>query len=625
MLKSLSFFVRYFIFWILFFAFNRLAFEIWNADKFAEISFLELSKTFVYGMHMDASMTGYFCVIPFLIAIICWMVPKLKFPHKFLRAYTLVLATITILITATDFNIYTEWGTKINSKVLDFLIETPKEALASAGSIPLFKISIYILFLGLIAHYLYQWTVKRKHIIGNKTSLLYKIPCSLLILGLTFLAIRGGWKIAPMNPSQVYFSDKPILNHAALNSNWLLLSNYLKKPATTNPFLYFDKNEADSIVSNLYTSAKDSTTYILNTPKPNIVLVILESFTADVVAELGGEKGITPHFSALIKDGLLFKNIYSSSDRTDKGLIATLSAFPSQGPRSIIKENNKQEKLPSISKELNQHGYQTSFFYGGYTEFANFKSYLLTHQFKHLVDANSYESKDLTSKWGAYDEITFDKQLAFLNTEKQPFFSTLLTLTNHEPFEIPAKKQFGDKNIEDKFRSTSYYTSECIANYLTEAKKQDWYKNTLFIFVADHGHRLPKNLYEIHDAQRYRIPLLIYGDALKSEFKGQQIETYGNQTDLATTLLAQLKIPHQNFKYSANLLNPLRSGFSFFNWQNGFGLVSEKLSLAYDPVANRSIYFLPDSASAAEKETALNSAKALMQNVYEDYLIMDMR
>src|SRR5690606_34368279 len=132
-----------------------------------------------------------------------------------------------------------------------------------------------------------------------------------------------------------------------------------------------------------------------------------------------------PHLSNLINDGLLFTNIYSSSDRTDKGIIATLSAFPSQGARSIIKENNKQENLPSISKALSNHGYNTSFFYGGYTEFANFKSYLLTHQFKTLVDAGSYESKDLTSKWGAYDEVTFGKQLAFLNKEKQPFFSTL--------------------------------------------------------------------------------------------------------------------------------------------------------------------------------------------------------
>src|SRR5690606_1630627 len=157
----------------------------------------------------------------------------------------------------------------------------------------------------------------------------------------------------------------------------------------------------------------DSTLMILKTDKPNIVLVIMESFTADVVAELGGEPNVTPHFSNLIKDGLLFDHIYSSSDRTDKGLVAILSAFPSQGPRSIIKENDKQEKLPSISKELSKSGYFTSFFYGGYTEFANFKSYLLSHQFKTLIDASSIKSKDLTSKWGAYDEVAFQNQLDF--------------------------------------------------------------------------------------------------------------------------------------------------------------------------------------------------------------------
>src|SRR5690606_42039334 len=104
-----------------------------------------------------------------------------------------------------------------------------------------------------------------------------------------------------------------------------------------------------------------------------------------------------------------------------------------------------------------------------------------------------------------------------------------------------------------------------------------------------------------------------------------RLKIYGNQTDLAATLLAQLNISLADFKYSTNLLNPLRTGFSFFNWQNGFGFVSEKISLAYDPIANQSIYFRPDSVSELEKNTALDKAKALMQSVYEDYLTIDSR
>ncbi|ADY51889.1 sulfatase [Pseudopedobacter saltans DSM 12145] len=620
MLKSLAFFLRYYLFWVLFFAANRVAFELWNRTKFDGISSSEILKTFLYGLHMDTSMASYFCVIPFLTAICKWLVPKIGFPNKFLSVYTAVLSFITILITIVDFNIYTEWGSKISAKVIDLAIESPKEALASSSSSPLSFILFYFLILLGVAYILYRYIVPTGFRFKNKTGTVSKALISLLILGFTFLGIRGGWKIAPMNPSQVYFSDKPILNHSALNTNWLLMSNYVKKADTKNPFLYFSQEKADSLVKNLYTPTVDTTLRILNTDRPNIVLVIIESFTANLVKELGGEAQVTPQFSDLIKEGLLFDRIYSSSDRTDKGIIAILSAFPSQGPRSIIKENDKQEKLPSISKELAKNGYHTSFFYGGYSEFSNFKSYLLSHQFNTLIDANSFNSEDLTSKWGAYDEITVQKQLSFLKNEKQPFFSTLLTLSNHEPFALPSRGKFGDSNVADKFRSTAYYTADQLKNFVQTAKRENWYNNTIFIFVADHGHRLPKENNEIFQPERYHIPLLIYGGGLKTEFKGRKISLYGNQTDIAATLLKQLNLSHANFKYSNNLLNPISNGFSFYVWQNGFGLTTKDGAVSFDPIANRIIYTEPKDLSKNKKEQQLQNAKVLMQSVYQDYL-----
>src|SRR5690606_33476690 len=124
--------------------------------------------------------------------------------------------------------------------------------------------------------------ILNKNQFQDKTSVFIKIPIALFLLGLTFLGIRGGWGISPMNPSKVYFSNKPILNHAALNTNWLLLSNYLKKADNTNPYNYFTKEQTDSLVKALYPKTKGEQAEILNTPNPNVVLFILESFTADV-------------------------------------------------------------------------------------------------------------------------------------------------------------------------------------------------------------------------------------------------------------------------------------------------------------------------------------------------------
>ena len=109
------------------------------------------------------------------------------------------------------------------------------------------------------------------------------------------------------------------------------------------------------------------------------------------------------------------------------------------------------------------------------------------------IDKNSFDQKDMNSKWGAYDALVFNRQLKELNQTKQPFFSTILSLTNHEPFEVRGKAKFGTKDNIAKFKSTAYYTDSCINEYLIEAKKQEWFKNTLFIFIADHGHPLPKS------------------------------------------------------------------------------------------------------------------------------------
>lgn len=619
MLKSVSFFPRYFLFWIVFFFINRALFEFWNIDNLKEISLDQILLTFIYGLHMDASMAAYISIIPFIIFIITWLIPSIPLGEKLILYYTFFLIFLTTLITGIDLNIYVEWGSKINYRAIEFFLQSPSEAMASSASSPLYITFFIIVMLSFFGFFLSNKFIFNQHPDIKASTFLIKLPIALLFLGLTFLAIRGGWGVAPMNPSKVYFSSIPVLNHAALNTNWLLMSDIVKNRKRENPYQYISKEEAETIVENLYPKNQNSTTSILNVKKPNIVFIILESFTADIIKELGGEADITPHFSELIKDGLLFTDFYSSADRTDKGIISILSAFPSQAIKSIIKENNKQEKLPSLIQELSDAAYYTSFFYGGNTEFSNFKSYLLSHNIQYLYDQKSFDSKEITSNWGAFDEVTFDKQLNYLNTAKQPFFSTLLTLTNHEPFQLPGKHEFENNSVQNKFRSTSYYTAQALFNFIEKAKKTDWYNNTLFVIVADHGHRLPKEQNEIYQTNRYHIPLLFLGGALKNNLKGKTNEKTGGQTDIAATLLSQLDLKDSVFKYSNNLFAKEESP-AFYCWDNGFGIKRNGIAVSYDPISKNIIYFKPENISAAEKEKSVLYAKALMQSVYQDYL-----
>jgi phosphoglycerol transferase MdoB-like AlkP superfamily enzyme len=617
-LKSVFAFLRYFLFWLLFFFMERAVFLIYNAGKIAGNPALEIFKVFGYGLWMDASMAGYFCAIPLLVGLILWFIPKVRLSRMYLLTYTGVLVVCCSVITVINFNIYREWGTKVNFRAFEFAFGSPKEALASTGSSPILLSSLILLALIAAGLFLSRKLIQapfHKH--GN---LFLKIPLAFLLLGLNFLAIRGGWQLAPMNESMAYFSTKPILNYAAVNTEWGLATDIKSsKYNTTNPYQYFKAAEAKSIVNNFYQQKSDSTMQVLAEKRPNVVFIIMESFTGNVVSRLGGEPGISNSLDTLMESGIFFDNIYASGGRTDKGVVSVLSGFPAQGSRSIMKENSKQVKIPSVPQTLNSAGYQSTFFYGGESRFFNMKSYLLSHGFGKIIEKEDFNAQDMNSKWGAYDGAVYTRMQAELAKQRQPFFATMLTLTNHEPFELPGKAHFPGDQLENKFRSTAFYADSCLGAFIEQAKRTSWYKHTLFVVVADHGHYLPRTDLEVFDPQRYRIPLLMFGDVIKPEFRGLKVKKIGDQTDIATTVLRQLGQNTMAYTWGKDLFSPASKDFAFFNWDQGFGFVQPGQIITYDAIGKNLLYEREKSRPVLEQQT-VDAGKAFMQQVYQEYI-----
>lgn len=618
MLKSFIVFGRFSLFWISFFFLDRLIFLIYFSERISTIGFKEITKTFLYALRLDASMIAYLSIIPLCVYLVLLFFPKLRFPAILARIYVILFIIVFSIISAANLNLYREWGSKINYRALDMAFNSTQEAIASSSSSPIF-LSVIIMLTLIFTGYIISRKLIRYSFPDYSVSILKKAGISIISLALCFLMLRGGWQLSPINQSMAYFSTESILNHAAVNTEWNLMQDILNnKYGNDNPYKYYSRKEAKEILKELFGKKEDSTVNVLKTFRPNIVLIILESFTAELVGSLGGEKGVSPNLDQLSRDGILFENIYAAAGRTDKGVTATLSAFPSQAIRSIMKQNSKQEKLPGIAQDLAQNSYQTSFYYGGESEFFNMKSYILSHGYQKMTDQHSFRPKDMNSKWGAYDDKVFSKNLNDMDQAKSPFFSTILTLTNHEPFELPGKAQFEGSNVENKFRSTSFYTDSCLGAYIREARQKNWYKNTLFIVIADHSHRLPANLTEF-DPKRYRIPMLFFGDVLKPVFKGVRISKYGNQTDLASTLLSQLNISDKRYPWSKNLLNPKTPGFGFFNWDNGFGFATEEQIISFDNVG-KNIILRRNNADLKIDAELTRKGKAYMQEVFQQYL-----
>ncbi|GAA4333410.1 hypothetical protein GCM10023149_40160 [Mucilaginibacter gynuensis] len=468
----------------------------------------------------------------------------------------------------------------------------------------------------LLSHVIIDYNFKKPQV-----SIYAKPFLALLLVGLNVLVVRGGLQVAPMNQSMAYFSDKQILNQSALNTEWNLLHNTVENFKTPyNPYVFMHPGEATALVNSMYKVERDSTTHILTTNRPNIVIFQLESYTADVIESLGGEKGDAPNFENFIHEGVLFDSVYSAGDRTDKGIVAILSGFPSQAIRTIVVDNGKQERLPALSNVFEKLGYPTSYFYGGESEFMNFKAYLLSHKIDNLIDKKNFEQKDMNSKWGAHDDVVLKKNIKFLKGQQQPFFSYVQTLSNHEPFELPVPPHFPGDDLSNKFRSTAYYTDASLKEYFDLAKKYDWYKNTLFILVADHGHRLPRNNADPFEPEKYHIPLLFFGDVIKPEYRGKRINKLGNQTDIATTLLAQLDLPHNQFKWSKNLLNPYSKPFAFFDWDNGFGFMQPNQVVSYDSGGQQVIFIQNKDQNKQLTDSTLQYGKAFMQQIFTEYM-----
>lgn len=556
---------------------------------------------------MDVSFTSYLCIFPFLLFALNAAFIKLRV-NKIIQIYTVILVLIISFVSTADLELYRAWGFRMDATPLQYL-SSPREMIASASSSPVVGLLAIFILLSVLFVWLYKKFFSKYISIQPARSWLH-LAVSLFLIAFLFVPIRGGIQKIPMNSSDVYFSRKMFANHAAINLPWNIMFSILNRHNTKNPFDYFTNGKDEQMVDSLYNTGPVRIPHILTTQRPNIIFIILESYTAKFMASLGGEKGVTPNIDSIAKDGLLFTNIYAAGDRSEKGQVAVLSGYPNQAITSIIKTPTKTQHLASITQILNKQGYYTSYTYGGELEFANIKSYLLNTGFDKLVSKYSFPESTRTTSWGVHDAIVLDTFFNDIRHQQQPFFATLFTLSSHEPFDVPYHK-FGGSDVTAKFRNSVAYTDSCIGHFIRKLKNDSLWKNTLIVLVADHGHPLPGN--DRDDLpSKFHIPLIFTGGALK--VKGT-IATIGSQTDIITTLLDQFSINRHAFKWGKDLLDSGAHSFAFYCFNNGFGFVTPHGVVTMDNVSHKIIYQQGNVDSSA-----ITNGKAYMQFSYQDFL-----
>ncbi len=599
----LSFLDRFFFTW-----------SVWGRIAEKEDAFY----AFLYAVPLDLSLACYLMVVPTLFFFVQQLFVKREVSRNWLRIYVMIPTFLFAGVTASNIPLYEAWGEKISKRAIVLGLDTMGGVTSSVDFQTIGQGILVLLIFFLCAHYYYHLVVVRfakyaslpKRFIG-----FYFLAIALLL----FTLIRGGYGKATLNQSSVYFSDDNTANHAAVNTYWSFLKD-LTKSTKKSPYQFMEQPEAEKIVSAALGEQSGAVTDVLTTDRPNVILVVLEGVVAQVFEDLGGEKNVTPHMKSLMDEGVCFRRAYAAADRSDKGMVAVMSGFPAQGPESIIKYIPKHEKLPAVGQIFDSLGYATSFYHGGQSEFYNFKSYMFTHGIDRVVDNDDFSVRTQRNSWGVYDHVIAHRMLQDLSVDRKPFFSVFYTIVNHEPFHLEPSYQFGNDTKANAYRSTSFYTDSMLFNFVEEAKKQDWYANTIVVVTSDHGHIYPQAKYGLERPERYHIPLFVFGGALKKEFGGVKVDAVVSQLDVAATLAGFVGADAQRFPYSRSLFAVDRPHVAFFNSNSTFGIVNDQGTISYD-MQKRNVGFtdIPKERSF-HQDSLLHVAKGYYQKVFGDFL-----
>lgn len=608
MRDKLLFFIRLTLFWYGFFVASKIIFLFFNI----QISSKMISAwpgVFVHGFKLDFSTIGYILVLPSIMLALSGLI-KGKWAKSVIRYYSYLLFVLFSLMVIADLEIYREWGFRLDATPL-FYLSNIHDAFAST---PVWKILTMIVIVGLFTWLLIfcynRMLGPEKDYIAKRQWL--NFPVFIIISGLLIIPIRGGFGTAPINTGSVYFHKEQFLNHAALNLPWNVMYSATKAKDMVNPYLFYPHQNTGEIINEFRESGKTKE-FLLKNNRPNILLIVLESFTANVVGCLNDKIDATPKLNSIAKNGLLFSNFYASGVRSDKGLVAILSGFPAQPNTSIMIFPEKTQRLPGLAKSLSEVGYSTSFYYGGDINFASMKSYMINIGFQEIISKEEFPESQNVMSWGVADEFLFKRVSDDIEKSEAPYFKTVFTLASHSPYDIPSKPWKPGKDRDTQFINSIYYTDSCLGSFVNELERLGKLENTLVIFVADHGNLFPGSL-PYSSKEKFHIPMIWYGDALN---KTGIIDKIASQNDIPCTLLEQLSISSDEYIFSRDIFGESYTPEAMYAYNNGFGYINDSVNFSYFQNSDKIV-----KVSGNVTEEISMPAKLFYQAMYDTFLTL---
>lgn len=594
--------------WLLLFILAKILFMLYYHSLYSGKSFGEYIGVLIHGLRLDMATSGYLTALPALFLI---AVPWIRSPRAVslcLKIYLGVMVPVVMMILLVDTGLYGYWDFKLDITPLYYMMTAPGAAMAS--------VSVMMIIGGVIAWaglsvaawfgFIKLMGLKQFHSVER-----FKMGLSgimLLLAAVLFIPIRGGFGVATINLSAAFFSNDMRLNHAAVNPAFSLLYSAMHQKNFGEMFRFMPPGEASAIMTRIGdVHVYEHADTLINTSRPDVYIIILESFSAHLLPSLGGEP-VAEGLDSIAAEGLLFSNAYATSFRTDRAIPAILNGFPSQPTTSLMKYPEKTRHIPSLARSLKDAGYENHYYYGGDPAFANKKTYLLNTGFTDITDMSDFPVDYRRAKWGVPDDKLFDRALDDILARKDttPDFNVIQTLSSHEPFDVPYDDPvYADTPALNAFR----YTDICLSRFINALRQSPKWDNSLIVITPDHYGCYPRISDPMDIKARHHVPVIMTGGALA--LRGV-VDAPVSQVDIVATLLDAMQIDRSAFSFSRNMLNPGITHLAYCSTPSYVALV--------DTTGVASVYNVENSAfQTTDGTTPADSVlQAYVQTLYDN-------
>lgn len=541
----------------------RLLFFVFNSQYLTTISFLEYLKLVFYSLRFDLSIT-LASNTPFIILTLL-LLPYFNslLIKRILQWIFISINSILFIFDLADLAYFPYVRKRMNSDVFDLLANRSDFLNLLPSYFQKFWYVIIIILLLIIAFY---WLINKIASFSKceKMFFSYKhLVMDFLILSSLVIGIRGGLQLRPLQIidalTLVDNAKIPLVINTPFNIAHTLEQKRMEKVN------YMTQSEVNQFYNPIKNYAKNN-----NVKKPNIVLILLESFGKAYTGS-GGRTSYTPFLDSLASQGLNFTNAFANAFRSADGIPACVSGIPHFMDDVITNSpyaSNEMESLPILLKNL---GYHSSFFHGGTNGTMNFDSYASHAGFQNYIGRTQYNNDDdYDGTWGIWDEPFLQFVAKKQNSFKQPFFNTIFTLSSHEPFHLPSN--FADESIK-KLKGIQRgiaYTDLALKKYFEKIANMPWYQNTLFVITADHNFLACVDTSNFYNQKigLFAVPMILFKPNEK-ELKGTN-KRLTQQIDILPTILDYINYPNNFFAYGKSMFDTITPSFGYFLLDNTY-------------------------------------------------------